>query len=159
MGGAPHRRMFTRYEITGKFEEAADCNSLLYAPLARSLSFRRSRSYEFEFTGAANALTGFVRKCLLDEISQEIFAGPDPWTGEAFVLEFGMRPGALDLEEEAIMTFYRSLKDPGFTIEKLAIRDRIYVFGEADDGVAKRFVRDIVNTAIHTYQILRPTCA
>ena len=151
--------MQTRYEITGKFEEEADCNSLLYAPLARPLTYRRARSYEFDFNGAANALTGFVGKCLFDEISQELFTGEDPWTGEAFILEYGMRPGALDLEKEAIMTYYRSLRDPGFEIEKLAIRDRIYVFGEADDSIAERFVRDIVNSAIHTHQILRPTCA
>lgn len=151
--------MHARYEITGKFEEAADCNSLLYAPLDQPLSFRRSRSYEFDFSGAVDALTQFVQSCLLDEISQTLHTGSDPWTGEVFTLEFGMRPGALDLEKEAILNYYRSLSSPGFEIEKLAIRDRIYVFGDAADGVSEQFVRDIVNTAIHTYQVLRPACA
>ena len=151
--------MHARYEITGKFEEAADCNSLLYAPLAQPLSYRRSRSYEFEFSGSEEGLRSFVQSCLLDEISQQLHNGDEPWSDQNFVLEFGMRPGALDLEKEAIMTYYESLTDPGFQIEKLAIRDRIYVFGDAADGVSEQFVRDIVNTAIHTYQILRPACA
>ena len=145
-----------RYEITGKYEELADCNSLPYAPLKQSLNYRRSRGYEFEFSGDGDAVTQFVGNCLLDEISQQLQKGDDaPWSDQTFVLEYGMRPGALDLEQEAILTYYRSLSDPGFEIEKLAIRHRIYVFGDASDEVADQFVRDIVNSAIHVHQILR----
>ncbi|MFT5466009.1 MAG: hypothetical protein ACI8UO_001107 [Verrucomicrobiales bacterium] len=150
--------MQTRYEITGKFEQAADCNSLLYAPLKKPLSFRRARSYEFDFAGPVDAVTNFVGRCLFDKISQNLHTGEEAWSGEAFILEFGMRPGALDLEKEAILNYYKSLSSPGFEIEKLAIRDRIYVFGDVEDGVSDQFVRDIVNTAVHTFEILRPAC-
>ena len=145
--------MHTRYEITGKFEEAADCNSLLYAPLPQALTFRRSRSYEFDFEGPVDSLTGFVRRTLLDEISQELSMGAALWDDAAFVLEYGMKPGALDLEKEAVMNFFRGMENPGFTIEKLAIRHRIYVFGDATESAEQQFVRDIVNPAIHTHRI------
>ena len=128
----------TRYEITGKFEEPADCSGLLYAPLNEALTYRRSRSYEFDFEGPVDRLTEFVRRCLLDEISQELSTGPEPWSGYAFVLDYGMKPGALDLEKEAVLSYYRSLDDPGFKLENLAIRHRIYVFGEAGNFGERR---------------------
>ena len=149
--------MHTRYEITGRFEEPADCSALLYAPLAEPLSFRRSRSYEFEFEGAVDSLTAFVRRCLLDEISQELSTGPEPWSDYAFALEFGMKPGALDLEKEAVLNFYRSLENPGFELKNLDFRHRIYVFGDASASVSETFERDIVNPAIHTWRIWEKT--
>lgn len=151
--------MHTRYEITGKFEEPADCNDLLYAPLEGALTFRQSRSYEFDFGGAADRLTEFVRQCLLDEISQELSTGNEPWSDYAFVLDYGMKPGALDLEKEAVFNYYRSLENPGFELENLAIRHRIYVFGKASEQVVQQFERDIVNRAIHTWKIQEKSLA
>lgn len=145
--------MQAHYEIIGKFEDKADCDALLYAPLAEPLSYRRSVCYELEFEGDRSALNEFVRHTLLDGISQELFEDAAPWSDQAFYLEYGMKASALDLEKEAILTYYRSLKNPGFTIEKLAIRHRIYVFGDAPTGVSDRFVRDLVNTAIHTHSL------
>ncbi|MEM7014070.1 MAG: hypothetical protein AAF585_21635, partial [Verrucomicrobiota bacterium] len=82
--------MQTRYEITGKYEELADCNSLLYAPLEQPLNYRRSRGYEFGFSGDSEAVTQFVGSCLLDEISQQLHVGDDaPWSDQAFILEYG----------------------------------------------------------------------
>ncbi len=149
----PSSPVHTRYEITGRFEEPADCSALLYAPPSDALSFRRSRSYEFEFEGAVDRLTEFVRRCLLDEISQELSTGPEPWDGYAFALEFGMKPGALDLEKEAVLDYYRSLENPGFELKNLDFRHRIYVFGDAGAGASEQFERDIVNPAIHTWRV------
>tara|TARA_R110002096_G_scaffold371455_8_gene564868 strand:- start:7845 stop:8306 length:462 start_codon:yes stop_codon:yes gene_type:complete len=151
--------VYTRYEITGKFEEPADCNALLYAPLSGTLSYRQSRSYEFDFGGPVDRLTEFVRKCLLDEISQDLSTGAEPWSDFAFVLDYGMKPGALDLEKEAVLNYYRSLEDPGFELESLAIRHRIYVFGEASKQVVQQFERDIVNRAIHNWNIQEKSLA
>lgn len=145
--------MQAHYEIIGKFEDQADCSALLYAPLADPLTYRRSIRYELEFDGDQEALSQFVRRTLVDAISQDVFEDTCPWEDETFFLEYGMKPSALDLEKEAILTFYHSLKDPGFTLHKLAIRQRIYVFGSASPEIAKRFVRDLVNPAIHTHSL------
>ena len=145
--------MQIRYEISGKFDEASDCNGLLYAPLARPLTYRRSRSYEFDCEGSEDAVTAFVRKTLLDESSQQLFINDSPWHDEAFLLDYGMKASALDLEKESILSYYRSLKAPGFTLKSLAIRHRIYVFGDVETGIAERFVRDMVNPAIHTHRL------
>jgi len=145
--------MQAHYEIIGKFEDQADCDALLYAPLAEPLSYRRSVCYEFEFEGDRKALSDFVRHTLLDDISQEMFEDNQPWSDQSFYLEYGMKASALDLEKEAILTYYHSLENPGFTLQKLAIRHRIYVFGDAPAGASDRFVRDLVNPAIHTHSL------
>ena len=49
-----------------------------------------------------------------------------------------------------------SLDAPGFSLNSLTIRQRIYVFGE---GAAdpKRFIRDICNPAIQNWTVIEPT--
>ena len=72
----------------------------------------------------------------------------------AFVLEYGMKGAALDLEKEMILTYYRTLDKPAFSLTKLTLRKRIYVFGEGADPA--QFVRDVVNPAIHTHEVMVP---
>lgn len=142
------------YEISDRFIEAADANGLLYEPLDGGLSYRRTRRYELEFAGEASALEAFVRKTLLDEISQDLHKGEDPaLSGYAFALEYGVKPGALDLEKEAILSYYRGIPDPGFELKELRICHRLYLFGGTGKE-ADRFVRDICNAAIHHWNVL-----
>jgi hypothetical protein len=64
-----------------------------------------------------------------------------------------MKGGALDLEKETILNYFRSLQNPGFTLTKLILRKRVYVFGnEANEAP---FVRDICNPAVHTWEVRR----
>ncbi len=145
------------YEIIDRYIEAGDASALLYAPLREPLTFRKTRRYEFDVEGDAAAVEAFVRHTLLDEVSQQLHAGGDPaLDGARFVLDYGMKPGALDLEKEAVVKFFRGLKDPGFTLNSLVIRQRIYVFG---DGAAdpKRFIRDICNPAIQNWTVIETT--
>lgn len=148
--------MDTIYEICGRYEEAADCDRLLYAPSGRPLSFRESKVYRFRWQGEDESLLrAFAERCLLDRVSQVLFCeGATPWHGFSFCLEYGMKASVLDLEKEAILSYYRSLNAPLFRVEALVIRRRVYVFGDADTSTRQVFVRDLVNPAIHEFRVL-----
>jgi hypothetical protein len=141
-------------EVVGRFDAPGHCNELLYAPLEGDLTFRRTRWYCFEFDGDREAVKTFVQSTLLDAVSQEAhFGGDAALEGYRFHLDYGMKKGALDLEKESILGYYRELEDTGFELKRLELATRIYVFGEAESGSRKHFIRDIVNPAIHTYTI------
>lgn len=142
------------FEILGKFDTESDCHKLLYAPHPLPLKYREGRVYKIEFEGDEAALKAFVEKVLIDPISQEARIGGQPaFEKAAFVLEYGMKGAALDLEKEMILNYYRSIQTPGFEIKKLTLRTRIYVFGAGAEPA--QFVRDIVNPAIHTHEVLQ----
>ena len=151
------------YEISDRYIESGDANALLYEPVAVGLTFRRTRRYEFDLAedgSAADdalALSKFVKSTLLDDVSQELHYGNDPaLPGSTFALDYGMKPGALDLEKETIIAYYKGIEEPGFTLNNLEIRQRIYVFGEDDSetDLADRFIRDICNSAIHNWKTI-----
>jgi len=143
------------YEISDRFIEAADADHLLYEPLPERLAFRRTRRYLFEFSGDEEALGAFVRRTLFDPISQSLHRGEEPaLEGFLFALDYGMKPGALDLEKEAVLAYHAGLESPGFSIESLVIRQRLYLFGEGK-GRADRFVRDLCNPAIHQWNVIQ----
>ncbi len=142
------------FEILGQFDRENDCQKLLYAPLAQKLTFRETTLYKVDYEGDAAALEAFVRQVLLDPISQQMRdGGGSAFEKAAFVLEYGMKGGALDLEKETILGYFRSLQSPGFQINRLTLRKRIYVFGESASDAP--FVRDICNPAIHTWEVRR----
>lgn len=147
------------YEISDRFIEAGDANELLYEPLKERLTFRQTRRYELDCEGSKESLEAFVKATLLDDISQELHAGESAaLEGSLFYVEYGMKPGALDLEKEAILTYYRGIEEPGFLINDLKIRQRIYVFGSAaDSSISDKFVRDICNRAIHNWTVTHAT--
>jgi hypothetical protein len=147
--------MTQTYEITGKFDSETDCNKLLYAPLAQALTYRETQCYVIDYEGDATALKAFVAKTLQDPISQDLHEGGHALFPKAkFVLEYGMKGGALDLEKEMIVQYYRTLENPTFTLNKLTLRKRVYVFGSQADPAP--FVRDVVNPAIHTSRVFDP---
>ena len=143
----------TTYEITNKFDTEGDAQSLLYEPPAKPLRYRKSMRYIFDYEGDASALDAFVHEVLVDRISQTSQQDAKPlWDGTAFILDYGMKGGALDLEKEAILGYYRTLKSPTFKLNKLTLKTRIYVFGEGAD--ADVFVKDIVNPAIQNSELI-----
>jgi len=146
--------MTQSFEILGKFDHESDCQKLLYAPLTQKLTFRETNLYKVDYEGDAAALQAFVCQVLLDPISQELSCGGNSSFEKAvFVLEYGMKGGALDLEKETILGYFRSLENPGFSLTKLTLRKRIYVFGaEASEAP---FVRDICNPAVHIWEVRR----
>lgn len=147
--------MLEIYEISDRFIEAGDANHLLYEPLTSGLTFRRTRRYEVVFEGEPKRVEAFVEKTLFDPISQEIHRGEDAALKEYnFLLEYGMKPGALDLEKEAILRYFGGIKEPGFELKELKVRQRIYLFGGKGDE-SDRFVRDICNAAVHQWKIIQ----
>lgn len=140
------------FEILGQFDHESDCQKLLYAPLSQKLTYRETTVYKVEFEGDAAALESFVRQVLLDPISQTLREGESSAFEKAsFTLEYGMKGGALDLEKEMILNYYRALENPAFQLNKLTLRKRVYVFGDQADS--RPFVRDICNPAIHTWEV------
>lgn len=151
---AHHTALNTTFEILGKLDTESDCQKLLYAPLSKPLTYRETQCYRVEFDGDAAAAVGFVKRVLLDPISQEMRDDGKPaFPKAAFVLEYGMKGGALDLEKETILGYYRALETPGFELKKLTLRKRIYVFGDGADPAP--FIRDVCNPAIHTWDVIK----
>ena len=143
------------YEIAGKFEEAAPCDGLVNSQIDPGVTYRRSRVYEFTFDGDPVGVDRFVRHCLFDEIGQELAQDRSLWSGETLLLDVGMKPGALDLEKEAILACLRGRPESGFRLDKFRLSHRFYFFGSVSEAVERRLVRDLVNPAIHTHSLVR----
>ena len=139
------------FEISGRFGEAEDADHLLYTPIGRGWTCRRSRGYRLVAEGPVEAVEAFVREVLLDPVSQELRGdGRAPWQGWQVRLDIGMKDKVLDLEREAIRACHRRLPDPGFQLHSLQIIHHHYLFGDAVEVTP--FVRDLVNPAIHIYE-------
>ncbi len=146
-------------EVTGRFDHAGNANSLVYSPLASAHTYRATRRYRIEIEedtpAALAAARAFVERTLVEEVSQHAHFGETPaLTGFTFILEYGFKPGALDLERETILDYYRGLADPGFTLSGLTITQRLYIFAEHDPAPHEKFARDIVNPAIHRHRVI-----
>lgn len=144
------------YEISDRYIEPGDANGLLYEPIGDGVTFRQTRRYEFKIKGDEDALARFVKSTLFDDVSQELHQGKDAALEEfVFALDYGMKPGALDLEKEAVVAHFDEMDDPGFKLKNLEIRQRIYVFGESLDAkLSERFIKDICNRAIHNWNVI-----
>lgn len=145
-------------EVIGRYDHAGDANRLLYTPLPRALTVRETRRYTVDYEGDDAALTAFLMKVLADPVSHSLATGDAPaLSGWSFILDYGMKGGALDLEKETIVAHHHGDADAGFSIESLRINRRLYVFDAARAAdtpqFAGRFVRDIVNPAIHTWKV------
>jgi hypothetical protein len=146
--------MILEAEVTGKFDHAGDANALVYSPLEAPHTYRATRRYALEIVGDEAAARRFVETTLVEEVSQHVHFGHDPAiAGFTFILDYGFKPGALDLEREMILSYYRGLAHPGFELHKLTITQRLYIFAGAAAAPPQKFVRDIVNPAIHRHTV------
>ncbi len=144
------------YEIAGKYEEPAPCESVVHARIDPAVTFRKSRLYEVGFDGDTGAADGFLRHSLFDPIGQVLSVDAPLWPEAVLVLEVGMKPGALDLEKEAILSVHRRWPEAGFTLSSLRLSHRFSVFGPVTEAISRRLVRDLVNPAIHTHRVHHP---
>ncbi len=140
-------------EVTGNFDTRGDAKELVYAPLDAPAEFRRTRVYQLEYEGAEADAEAFVRRVLVDAFAEEVhFGGSPALGGYTFYLDYGMKPGALDLEREAILASYRGARNKSIEIASLKLIQRIYLF--ADGGLEPgRFIRDVCNPAIHVWDV------
>lgn len=145
-------------EVLGRYDHAADASKLLYAPLNQALTYRETRRYTVDFEGSDAECETFLGKVLSDGTSHELHLGEAPAIGgSSFVLDYGMKPGALDLEKETIVSYFNKLENPGFKLNSLKIQRRVYLFGAKPDEakfLSERFVRDIVNPAVHHFEVI-----
>lgn len=142
-------------EVFSRFQSATDANKLLYTPIADKLTYNHTRLYTVECEGDVEAARDYMRRVLVDPISQQVEEGGAPaLSGELFCISYGIKKGALDLEKEAILTNYRGRSGMPFTITGLTITQNIYVFGTGDKAaLAARFCNDVCNPAIHTWSV------
>lgn len=142
-------------EVFSRFQSATDANKLLYTPIADQLTYNHTRLYTVECEGDTAAARDYLRRVLVDEISQQVKDDGTPaLSGELFCISYGIKKGALDLEKEAILANYRGRKGLPFTITALTITQKVYVFGQGDkEALSARFCRDICNPAIHTWSV------
>lgn len=144
------------FEVIGRFQGPEDANKLLYTPLPDRLTFQRTRVYTAECGGNAEAARAYMLRVLADPIAQQVDETGVPALSDAlFQIDYGMKPGSLDLEKEAILTNYRGRDNLPFTLETLRITQRVYVFGQGDrEALAARFAKDVCNPAIHSWTIV-----
>lgn len=142
-------------EVFSRFQSATDANKLLYTPIADKLTYNHTRLYTVECEGDVEAARDYMRRVLVDPISQKVEeGGAPPLSGELFCISYGIKKGALDLEKEAILTNYRGRSGMPFTITGLTITQNVYVFGTGDKAaLAARFCNDVCNPAIHTWSV------
>ncbi|MGN0875156.1 MAG: hypothetical protein ACI4OZ_08210 [Akkermansia sp.] len=142
-------------EVFSRFQSATDANKLLYTPIADKLTYNHTRLYTVECEGDVEAARDYMRRVLVDPISQKVEeSGAPALSGELFCISYGIKKGALDLEKEAILTNYRGRSGMPFTITGLTITQNIYVFGTGDKAaLAARFCNDVCNPAIHTWSV------
>ncbi len=143
------------FEVFSRFQAAADANKLLYTPIADELTYNHTRFYTVECDGDEEAARDYMRRVLVDPISQKVQEDGTPaLSGELFCISYGIKKGALDLEKEAIMTNYAGRKGLPFSLRALTITQRIYIFGKGDkQTLAARFCKDVCNPAIHTWSV------
>ena len=140
-------------EVTGNYDQQHDANGLLYAPLETPATYRRTRVYVLDYEGSEDDARAFVRRTLLDEVAEEVHFGGEPaLANSAFYLDVSMRPGALDLEKEAILASHRGARNKAIEITTLKLTQRTYIFSDADPK-PDRFVRDVCNPAVHTWSV------
>lgn len=142
-------------EVFSRFQSATDANKLLYTPIADKLTYNHTRLYTVECEGDVDAARDYMRRVLVDSISQKVQEDGTPaLTGELFCISYGIKKGALDLEKEAILTNYSGRKGLPFTITALKITQKVYIFGEGDkEALSARFCNDVCNPAIHTWSV------
>lgn len=143
------------FEVISRFQEAANADHLLYTPINAGLTSRHSRVYSVSVDGDVDEARKYLLSVLVDRIAQNSSENPEPvLTGALFILDYGMKAGALDLEKEAIMQNYRGRTGLPFEIGKLKITQRVYIFGEGDkEKLSALFAKDVCNPAIHNWTI------
>ena len=140
-------------EVGGKFESEEDTGKLLYAPLEQSSTFRRSRVYKIKYDGNEGQAKSFVLRSLVDQYADEVsFSGGAYFGSFKFYIDYGMKPGALDLEREAIISSQKGLDAGEFKLLDLELLQRIYIFSDPEIG-SEPFVRDVCNPAIHVWSV------
>lgn len=140
-------------EVIGNYDTEGDANALVYAPLSEPCRYRRTRVYELDYDGPEDQAEAFVRRVLVDQFAEQVhFGGAPALSGYCFHVDYGMKPGALDLEKEAILESQKGARNPGITLTALKLTQRIYIFSEAKPAAAT-FVRDVCNPAIHVWSV------
>lgn len=143
------------FEVFSRFQAAVDANKLLYTPIADALTYNHTRLYTVECEGDVEAARDYMRRVLVDPISQQVEEGGEPaLSGELFCISYGIKKGTLDLEKEAIMANYAGRKGLPFTLTALTITQKVYIFGQGDkEALSARFCKDVCNPAIHTWSV------
>ncbi|MGB0610855.1 MAG: hypothetical protein ACPGNW_07735, partial [Verrucomicrobiales bacterium] len=93
-------------------------------------------------------------KCLVDQYADDVTFDQKSYFDEyEFYIDYGMKPGALDLEKEAIISSQKGDDNSNFNLMKLELLQRVYVFSSSEVS-SDPFVRDVCNPAIHVWSVI-----
>ena len=75
------------FEVFSRFQSATDANKLLYTPISDKLTYNHTRLYTVECEGDVEAAAAYMRRVLVDPISQKVEEGGAPaLEGELFCI-------------------------------------------------------------------------
>ena len=106
------------FEIKSKDNNGKALGHVLYTPIRTAasagveFSFTTANLYHIKFTGEEKAVQDFAKTVLLDEVTQIVSSAVSSHDltipkGTLFYLEYQMHPDALDLEQQAILNYYK----------------------------------------------------
>ncbi|QQL44129.1 hypothetical protein [Sulfuriroseicoccus oceanibius] len=151
--------MQLKIEIEDQFDRRESGAALLYAPSNDGVTFRRTRLYVLEVGGDTAAATTWMERVVLDQVSQKLHvleADGVALSDADVVLEYGMKPGALDHEREILLDEFAKehAEELGFQITDVRVRSRIYLYAKDGDVDTAPYVRDVVNPAVHSHELI-----
>lgn len=151
--------MQLKIEIEDQFDRRESGAALLYAPSNDGVTFRRTRLYVLDVEGDTAAATTWMERVVLDQVSQKLHVldADGVALGDASVLlEYGMKPGALDHEREILLDEFAKehAEELGFKINDVRVRTRIYLFAKRGEVDTTPYVRDVVNPAVHSHELI-----
>ena len=143
------------FEIENRYAPDKSVNSLLYTPVDSAMRCRETRVYEVEAEGDAERIAAFMKNVLADPVSDTLHTGDTPaLSGHRYLVDVWMKAGVLDLEKNMILQFFHELPNPGFTLSRLRLVRRLYLYGETVDVSPERLIKDVVNPAIQTSRVV-----
>lgn len=154
--------MQLKIEIEDQFDRRESGAALLYAPSNDGVTFRRTRLYVLDVDGDSAVAQSWMERVVLDQVSQTLHVLGDESNSAALgdadvLLEYGMKPGALDHEREILLDEFAKehAEDLGFTLNDVRVRTRIYLFAKSGEEIdTAPYVRDVVNPAVHSHELI-----
>lgn len=146
-------------EVAERFSPREPAGDVLYSGNGVEGDVETTRLYRLATGAPRSVLEDFVRKVLVDGISQHWELRREEEDGSLredyrHRLDVGLKPGVLDLERQYLLDFLATSPDPRLTLEGLAILKRHYLYASNGSGrlleVARR---DLVNPVIHRWRV------
>lgn len=153
--------MLCTVEIRGRYPGGSDRGNTLSPRLADRFSLTESRVYRIRGRGELSGLDPFVRRLLVDPVSEIYRIDQPPMVDEyGCRLDIRLKEGLRDPRRKAILDFQQGAGDGGFALEDIVPFRRVYVMGvegepSPSEVDVERLVRDLVNPTVNEWDLDR----